>query len=185
MGLVSSGQLAICAYFIQTTLKHRIIYVFNGPEPTLGALRVFHHPKNEIADADIRTICPETSAAFSHCIWKSWINLIPLRSYLPPHSWHTHQSPLYNSAYLDLDQLKKPCCVIPRRAVLVFLLLASKRQTRSEFSWENLLLWDTQLTSLGSGWLQGEPGRWTDSWVLLQINLHPNSEPTWWKLSLL
>ena len=55
MGLVSSGQLAICAYFIQTTLKRRIIYVFNGPEPTLGALRVFHHPKNEIADGDIRT----------------------------------------------------------------------------------------------------------------------------------
>jgi len=55
MGLVSSGQLAICAYFIQTALKRRIIYVFNRPELTLGALRVFHHPKNDKADADIRT----------------------------------------------------------------------------------------------------------------------------------
>lgn len=54
MGLVSSGQLAICAYFIQTTLKFRVIYVFNGPELTLGALRVFRHLENEIADADIR-----------------------------------------------------------------------------------------------------------------------------------
>lgn len=54
MGFMSSSQLAACAYFIQTTLKCRIIYVFNGPELTLGALRVFHHPGNEIANTDIK-----------------------------------------------------------------------------------------------------------------------------------
>lgn len=38
-------------------LKCRIIYVFNGPELTLGALRIFHHPGNEMADAGIKNDC--------------------------------------------------------------------------------------------------------------------------------
>lgn len=54
VGLVSSGQLAICAHFIQKTLKFRLIYVSNGPELTLGALGVFRHLENEITGADIR-----------------------------------------------------------------------------------------------------------------------------------
>lgn len=31
--------------------------MFNGPELTLGALRIFHHPGNEMADSDIKNDC--------------------------------------------------------------------------------------------------------------------------------
>lgn len=106
--LVSSGQLAICVYSIQTILKCIIIYVFNGPGLTPGALKVFHLPENEIVDTDIRAdYLSRNLCCLSHCVWKSQINVTPLRSYLPPHSWQTQQSPLLNSAYLGLDRLKE------------------------------------------------------------------------------
>lgn len=131
MGLVSSGQLAICAYFIQTTLKHRIIYVFNGPEPTLGALRVFHHPKNEIADADIRTDYLSRNLCCLFTLDLKILNKFHNTQVLPSSPLLTRPpKPSAQFSLSCLEPVKQPCCVFPGRPVLLFLLLASKRQTR-------------------------------------------------------
>lgn len=132
---MSSGQLAVCAYFILTTLKCSIIYVFDGPEPALGASRVFHHAKSGIADADVRSDCLSRNL---RCLFRvhlkisdefNTIQVLPFSSPLLRHP----PKPSAQLCLAGLAPVKEACCVIPR-SDLVFLLLASKSLTRSESS---------------------------------------------------
>lgn len=75
--------VSTCVYFIPTTWKSGMIYVFDGSGQTPGAWSVFHHPQNEGADADFRAVHPETSEKLGPMKFHSGPTFLPFPDTLP------------------------------------------------------------------------------------------------------